>query len=126
MARVRKQKEYETLATRAARGEYQLVQPLDTMILKLLPTEGTLFGGLFPLGETTVNLAKKLSDEAGQKVPVGIISTRMRVLHAQGLVVMVNSVGRPAGGTTVWQITKRGAEAIGSKEKGNGDNGKGG
>lgn len=96
---------YESIGEKAKRGEYTLVEPLDYMILGFLPDEGTLFAGLYPLGETVPALHKKFD----KKVPVTMLSSRMAVLNKQALVEKKASLGT-GGGASVWQRTKLGAK----------------
>ena len=102
----------------AARGEYQLLEPLDYMILQHLPDQGTLFAGLYPLGETTPNLVGKFTPE--QRTLGGVdshfVSTRLRVLHIQGLVLNLRSA-KNTGGKRIWQRTKEASRLVKEWEK---------
>jgi hypothetical protein len=106
---------YERVGAKASRGEFTLIEPLDTMILALLPEEGTMFAGLYPLGETVRNLVKKLDG----KVPSSMVSNRLRTMSAQSLCRNTKSVSAGRG-STVWQRTKAGTTLLSSKEKKNG------
>lgn len=98
---------YENLKTKAARGEYTLVAPLDYLIMDVLPTEGTLFAGMYPLGETAANIAKKLKVGKGSMpLTSNIVTNRLRLMHEQGLVMKHNRV--PGASSAVWQKTKTG------------------
>jgi hypothetical protein len=97
--------EYERIKDRAARGEYELVVPFDYMILEHLPEVGTLFAGMYPLGETVANIQKTLNKIApkGQQIDVPTVYGRVRSLEIQGLV----SQTRGARSKRVWQRTTR-------------------
>lgn len=97
---------YKRLSEQAEEGKFSLVMPLDKMIVEKLPLEGTLFGGLYPLGETALNLRKKHFRE----LTPDQISARLRSLQEQGLVASSPSVG--TGGTLIWQRTKRGEDVL--------------
>lgn len=109
----------------AGTGEYDLIEPLDTRIMQMLPDEGTLFADLYPLGETARNIAKKLSLKDAV-ISSTIISNRLRLLNVQGLVVKTRSIGTSGsgnakktgggGGATVWQRTRAATEHL--KKKG--------
>lgn len=99
-----------TLEAKAARGEYQLIEPLDYKIMEALPEEGAMFAELYPLGETVANIAKKLPKAGGKPLPSSLIQTRIRMMKVQGLVINTNSVGGSRG--SVWQRTKVGTEVF--------------
>ena len=106
-----KKSEYERMGDKAARGEYDLVLPLDYLLLEQLQPEGTMFAGLYQIGTTVESLAAM-----EQFKPLGrnIISGRMRVLHLQGLVVKVTRLGtseRIKNGAA-WQRTKKADELL--------------
>lgn len=84
-----------------------VVEPLDYMLLDKLPKEGTLAGGLYPIGETVPGLVKKLG---GKPVTTAIVSSRVRILGVLGLATKKKGVG--GVGNFVWQITKRGEEVL--------------
>lgn len=84
-----------------------IVEPLDWLILQVLPPEGTLAGGMYPVGETVPGVVKKLG---GGPVTVPIVSSRVRILAVVGLAVRKKAVGSAKG--LVWQITKKGEEAV--------------
>lgn len=102
----------ERLTEKAARGEYELIEPLDILIIEQLPLEGTLFGGLYPLGETVENLRKKFDG----KVKVTTLTARMRLLNIQGLVARTNSVSEGRG-MTVWQRTAAGTKLLNDRKE---------
>lgn len=105
-----------------ARGEYELVEPIDTLVMEMIPEEGTLFGNLYPLGETAKSLAKKLSTKEAV-LTATMVSQRLRALNIQGLVVKKKSIGS-GGGSLVWQRTKAATELItGGKGTANGNGG---
>lgn len=99
-----------TLPERAARGEYELVDPLDYLILDKLQPEGTLFAGLYPLGDTVKALGAKF-DQVKGGLTGSFIVARLRPLRLQGLVVPKNA-GSSTRGKTVWQRTARGTEVL--------------
>ena len=107
----------ENLKELAARGEYQLAAPVDYMILQWLPDEGTLFAGLFPLGETVVNLVEKFTPEQRSAgINSSFVSTRIRIMHIQSLVVSSRSA-KGGSGKRIWQRTKAGARLVKEWEK---------
>ena len=121
MAEKKRVKEpYVRIGDRVARtGEYELVEPLDSKILEVLPEEGQLFANLYPLGETVPNIAKKLGSK---ELGATLISSRLRVMSLQGLVLSVKSIGGHHGrGATVWQRTTSGSTYLKTKEKTSGD-----
>lgn len=78
---------YVGLKERAAKGEFTLVEPLDYLLLEMLPEEGELVMGLYPLAKTVDQLRKeKLSP-----LTPGQVSGQIRSLSAQGLVIMVRT-----------------------------------
>ena len=89
------------------RGHCEFVEPLDQMILETLPEEGSLFAGMYPLGEMVTNIAKKLPKGPDKKdLPTSVIQTRLRVLKHNGMVVSSASV--QTSGKYVWQRTAKG------------------
>lgn len=82
----------------AARGEYDLVEPLDYLILELMEPEGSMVSGLYPLGTTVISMNKKL------KLSSPVISSRVRILHLMGLTKKVHSLGSGTG-KKAWQRT---------------------
>lgn len=98
-----KKSPYERVEEKAARGEYTLVEPLDWFIIEKLPEEGTLFAGVFPLGETIANIAVNLPKVEGKPFPREIVATRMRSLKLQGLAKPT----RGANSTKVFQRTHK-------------------
>jgi len=106
----RHDEKYEGLEERAKRGEYQLVAPLDFKILGFLHEEGATFAGLYPIGDTVRALSKRFTGVKGG-LDTKIITTRLRILHIQGIVQQVTSVGSGAH-TTLWQRTALGSELL--------------
>lgn len=93
---------YKRLEDRAKEGKFDLVLPLDQMLVEKLPDEGETFAGMYPMGERVVSLRK----QHFPKLSADAISARLRSLEAQGLVVSTKSVG--TGGNKVWQRTELG------------------
>lgn len=86
--------------------ENWMIEPLDYMILDILPDEGTNVG-LYQVGETTNNTRKKLGVS---KITTGSLVARMRMLHAAQYIRQVRMVG--TSGTIAYQKTKRGKEIL--------------
>ena len=99
----RKKTPYERVEQKAARGEYSLVEPLDYYIMEKLPEEGTLFAGMFPLGETIANVAINLPKVEGKPFPRDIVAVRMRALKLQGLALPTKG----ATSTKIFQRTRK-------------------
>lgn len=96
-------------------GEYTLVEPLDIFIMQTLPVEGSLFAGLYPLGETALNITKKLPGSEGKTVASSVVQARLRSLSVQGLVIGKESIQN--GKANVWQRTRAAEELLGSRGK---------
>lgn len=96
---------YERLGDRAARGEYELVEPLDYLLLGELPEAGTMLAGLYQIGSTVAELEKKFPLTSSQ------IHARIRSLHVQGLVVKVKTFGTGAGKWS-WQRSEEGSALV--------------
>lgn len=111
---------YDSLADKAARGDYQLIEPLDYLILGHLQSEGTLFANLYPLGNTAADIAENKFDK---QLTVGQVSQRLRSMNTQGLVVLVLS-GIGMGGKKVWQRTAKGEQIYKAWKERNGDKSK--
>lgn len=106
--------EYERVEEKAKRGEFNLVEPLDYLILEKLPEQGSLFGGLFPLGETVANIAKNLPKLEGKMFPSDIVTSRVRSMQLQGLTLHTKG----ATSTRIWQRTPRATQLFNAwKEK---------
>lgn len=117
-----KKEVYERISVRAKKGDYQLAAPLDYMILQHLPETGTLFGGLFPLGETVQNILTKFTPEQQKLLDTKMLSARLRVLHLMELSEPVYS-GQTTRGKIVWQRTPTGTKLVNDwKAKSNGSN----
>jgi hypothetical protein len=97
---------YERVAEKAARGEFTLVEPLDYLILEKLPEEGTLFAGLYPLGETVANISKNLPKVNGKTFPSTVVTNRIRSMQAQGLTTDT----RGATATRIWQRSRHASQ----------------
>jgi len=102
---------YKNLETKIREGLYELVDPLDYIFLGLLPDEGSMFAGLYPLGETVQNIRAKLTPEQQKAIKTASISNRMRIMHLMGLVAKKEK-GFDTGGNAVWQITPTGKEVL--------------
>lgn len=114
---------YERLSDRAKRGEYQLAVPIDYILMSFLPEEGTLFAGLYPMGESVVNIRKKFSPEQQKVLATKDISARLRVLHSQDLALPVYS-GSSTRGKLVWQRSLKATELVNEwKKETNGSDG---
>lgn len=101
----------EAMSEKAKRGEYTLVEPLDYMILDFLHEDGQMFAGLYPLGDTVQGLHKKFTKEQQAALPAVSLSSRLRVMNIQGLVIIKYS-GVSAGGKMIWQRTKAGTGVV--------------
>ena len=105
-------------AEKIEQGIYELVAPLDYMILDFMPEEGAMFAGLYPLGETAANLLKKFTPEQQKAMKSTLIAARLVSLNVQKLAINMR-----AGGTTekrVWQRTKKGTEVLNEWKETNG------
>lgn len=99
---------YKNVRTRAAEGADLLVVPLDYIILSKLPKEGTLMGGIVPIGETVRNL---LRTEFEGLLTSEQVSGRLSAMQAMGYTTLVNMPARQKGGNG-WQITKLGQRKL--------------
>lgn len=79
------------------------IWPLDYLILKALPNENEMLGGVHYVGRR----ARDLSDQFGEHVTVPQINTRLRICKLNALVI-----DRPASGGRVWQRTHKGVELL--------------
>jgi|SRR5215471_7812315 len=84
-----------------------LVDPLDYLLLKELPPEGTKVFDAYPDGKAAEDLTKLV---AGGQLDIKIISTRMRVMSRIELVAAVKTVGQ--SGRTIYQITPIGQRLL--------------
>lgn len=99
-----------------AKGIYDLVVPLDYLLLEKLQDEGTLFAGLYPLGDTVIGLGKKFDQVKGGLDPK-IVTSRLRSMQIQGLTISIHS-GTSSGTVKVWQRTPVGATVLETWKKG--------
>lgn len=114
---------YDSVRARAERGEYTLALPIDYMILEMLPEEGELFAGLYPLGETVSNIRTKFSPEQQKVLATKTIAARLRVLHIQNLAAPIYS-GNTSRGKQVWQRSLKATELVNEwKKETNGSDG---
>lgn len=83
------------------------VEPLDWMILEILPDEGAMVFNAYPDGRTT----KQISDQKfGGNITPGQIGSRLVLLGYEGLVIDKKAVG--TSGYVVYQITAKGRKAL--------------
>lgn len=75
------------------------VWPLDIAILKMLPHEAQMLGGVHYMGKQV----KAISDALGEHVTSAQVNSRMRMVKANGF-----GLDRPATGGRVWQRTTKG------------------
>lgn len=85
-------------------GEYELVLPLDTLILGVLEKEGSTFGGLYEIGTPAPEIIKKLSLDG--KMKASQVGSRLNTLRMQGLAKRVRLLGAKSGWG--WQRTGAG------------------
>lgn len=88
---------YQTVGQKAESGEYDLIYPLDMLILDLLPNEGTTMGGYYDLGTSVQAIGEALK---GAKLGPDYLSGRLRSMMYQGLVLRIKAVG---SSTSKWQ-----------------------
>lgn len=113
---------YTKLRERSARGDYELIEPLDYLLMEKLPEVGEMFAGLYPMGETVQNLSKKFPTPNGL-LDTTTITNRMRALDAQGLTSHTRSA-ISSNGSKIWQRTAKGTDLVRkwkTKEKKNGN-----
>jgi hypothetical protein len=94
---------------------YSPVLPLDELLLRELPDEGTIFAGVWPEGKTAKDLVGLLGNP---QIDIAATSNRLRVMGMFGMVVAVKTVRKAAN---AYQITAKGKEFLASlntKEKG--------
>jgi len=75
------------LAERAKRGDYDLIEPLDYMILDALPDEGELVMNYYPLAASSNQLIK----EKFKGMTAGQIGSSLSRMRIQGLTVKVKT-----------------------------------
>lgn len=85
-----------------------LIDPIDYLILQLLPEEGTLAFGAYQTGLTVRELAIQLHKQKLVEVqlPSSTLSSRVRVLAMLKLAVKHTGLG--TGSKHVWQRTPKG------------------
>lgn len=79
------------------------VWPLDIAILRTLPNDDQMLGGVHYVGRRIADVAAEL----GEHVTSSQVNSRMRVCRMNGLVV-----ARPASGGRVWQRTQKAVNLI--------------
>jgi DNA-binding PadR family transcriptional regulator len=94
---------WQNLKQRAARGDYDLVDPLDYLILEMLPDEGELVMNFYPLAVTANELIKKKFTMFSPGQMAGAIKR----LQIQGLAARVRTSGTKSFG---YQRTAKGKE----------------
>ena|SRR6185312_13167221 len=107
----------ESLEQRAVRGDYDLIVPLDYLLMEAIPVEGTTLSGLYEIGETVNSLRKKFPD-----LSPGNLGSRLKLLEKQGLTRQVRMLGTGTSTNRAWQHTKT-AQALIDKWKGNNGHG---
>lgn len=83
------------LAEKAAKGEYELVEPLDYLILERLPDEGELVMGYYPMAATVPQLRK---EGFGEVLSAGEMGGALKRLNIQGIVARVTTRGTKSFG----------------------------
>lgn len=94
-----------------------LIDPLDFQVLDVLPIEGTLHFGAYPVGKTAKEVQHEQTVGEGQ-MTIGTITSRLRFLNVMGWAVKSKGIG--TGGRNVWQRTKLGEQEL-TKWKGGQD-----
>jgi len=82
-------------------------EPLDYLILDILPVEGTLIFGAYSDGKTSAEISKLVGDGT---IPTTLIGNRVRVLHELGLVIRLLGLG--TSGRNIYQRTQFGTELL--------------
>lgn len=92
-------------------GRIEAVLPLDQLILEFLPPEGSMFAGIYPIGESVKAMRGRIGK--GQ-IGSGVFTARIRLLHAAGLIMHVRQPGSShgSGDGKAWQITKAGEKKL--------------
>ena len=83
--------------------EDDLIEPLDYLILGVLPDQGTMFAGAYLDGKTSKQLSEELFEG---KIKASTIGPRMNALHYHGLVNKSKGIG--TSGRYIYQRTARG------------------
>lgn len=98
---------YQRLEAKAARGIYSLVDPFDYLLLAILPEEGTLMGGFYPIGETMTSLRRRFPGLSS-----GTLSSHLMSLKRQGLTIMAGGedVSKKSVKALGWQRTEKGKQ----------------
>lgn len=86
---------------------FEMVEPLDYLILDMLPNEGTLFAGAYPSGKSVSELKREIGE--GQ-ISSGTFSRRLQAMSEEDLVVVKKGVG--TNGDRIWQATPRGRNVV--------------
>lgn len=109
MPRNREKEKYVRIGDRADKGDYQLVDPFHYLILAILPDEGTLMGGFYPIGETMTSMRRRFPGLSS-----GVISANLSVLRKQGLAVMAggDNSSKKSMQALGWQRTARGKQVF--------------
>jgi DNA-binding HxlR family transcriptional regulator len=95
-------------------GIYYPVLPLDVLILKLLPKEGSMFMNVYPEGASIKDIQRQVGEG---RLSTSMISTRLRVMHLFGY---CEAVTIPRAHTAGWQVTPKGEQFIAEQEGGDG------
>jgi hypothetical protein len=88
--------------------ETNLVEPLDFLILDLLPPEGTTAFGVYPDGQTAASLSKQIGEG---RLKTSTFSTRLRVLKLMDYTTSKRGISGATKGQ-VWQRTEAGEKAL--------------
>jgi hypothetical protein len=97
-----KKKGYLNIQEKADKGEFTLIEPLDYLILEILPDEGELVMGFYPFAKSSGQLVK----ERFTSFTPSQMAQDVRRLLRQRLAVQVRIRASEHG----WQRTKRGKE----------------
>lgn len=100
----KEKKKYLNLQERADQGEYELIEPLDYLILEILPDEGELVMGYYPFAKSSSHLVK----ERFKEMQPAQIAQDVRRLTRQRLAIQVKVRSSEHG----WQRTKKGKEVF--------------
>lgn len=83
---------HESLKSKGERGDYSdVIDPLDYLIMAELPSPGTTFGGLYPMGNNMEYVANRLHQQF-KEVDLKLVIARMRTLLSLGLVHQVATI----------------------------------
>lgn len=92
------------------RGVFVPVLPLDVLILKVLPKEGSMFMDVYPEGASIRDVQKSIADG---RLASSMLSTRLRVMHHFGYCADVTI---PRSHTAGWQVTPKGDAFVAEHE----------